>query len=98
MNNTSRCLIVSAVLAGLGVVLSAPISGQELFPEGRGRDTLFLVCVQCHPPTRITDAKLTADDWEFIVYDMIGRGAPVYKDDIADLTKYLTDNFAVDGQ
>jgi hypothetical protein len=30
------------------------------------------------------------------VYDMIGRGAPVHKEDIKDLTKYLIDNFATD--
>lgn len=83
-------------IAGLGLALFRPLAGQELFPDGPGRDTVFLVCVQCHTPTRISDAKLTADDWEFIVYDMIGRGAPVYKDDIEDVTKYLVDNFAVD--
>ena len=41
-------------------------------------------------------AELTAKDWQFIVYDMIGRGAPLHHEDIDDLTKYLQDNFATD--
>ena len=81
---------------GVGMISFSATRSQELFPEGPGRDTLLLVCVQCHTPVRITNAELTADDWEFTLYDMISRGAPVYQEDIQDLKKYLIDNFAVD--
>lgn len=91
MKKLFGCIIAGAILG-----IAGTISSQELFPEGPGRDTLLLVCVQCHTPLRITEAELTADDWEFIVYDMISRGAPVHKEDIADLRKYLIDNFATD--
>jgi hypothetical protein len=96
MKTLFRWTALAGFLAGLGLLIAGPISSQDLFPEGPGRDTLFLVCVQCHPPTRITRVKLSADDWQFIVYDMISRGAPVYEEDIDDLTKYLIDNFAVE--
>lgn len=71
-------------------------ASQELFPDGPGKETLLVVCVQCHSPGRITDAKLSAADWEFTLYDMISRGAPVRKDEIAALKLYLVNNYAID--
>ena len=93
MRNRFRWISASALLV-VGHIAGS-ISAQELFPEGQGRDTLLLVCVQCHTPVRITNAKLSAADWEFTLYDMISRGAPVHREDIDDLKKYLIDNFAV---
>lgn len=84
------------LMLGLGMFSFSAAISQELFPEQPGRDKLLLVCVQCHTPVRISDAELTADDWEFMLYDMISRGAPVYQEDIEDLKKYLIDNFAID--
>ena len=43
-------------------------------------------------------AKLTAADWEFTLYDMISRGAPVRDEEIDALKKYLIDNFAIDAK
>ena len=93
---------VTKRISAIGVVLAASFGfttgalSQETFPEGPGRDTLVLACSQCHSIGKMVTAKLTAEDWQFIVYDMISRGAPVHQEDIADLTKYLQDNFAVD--
>jgi hypothetical protein len=47
--------------------------GQNPFPEAPGRDTVFLVCSQCHSIGKMAGADLTADDWQFVVYDMIAR-------------------------
>lgn len=98
MKNRARLLraTVIVLLMPLGI---APLAvSQESFPEGPGRDTLILVCTQCHALGKMVAAELTAEDWQFIVYDMISRGAPVHQEDIADLTKYLQDNFAIDNQ
>lgn len=89
------------ITSGLGIaVLIAFSSGsswsQDIFPAEPSRDTLFLVCVQCHSLNRITTAKLTAAEWEFTLYDMISRGAPVRKQEIDALKKYLIDNFSSD--
>jgi hypothetical protein len=96
MYKVIRWASIGTIIATLGLITAGSISSQEVFPDGPGRDTLFLACVQCHPPDRVTNAQLTADDWEFIVYDMIVRGAPVYEEDIDDLNKYLIDNFAIE--
>ncbi|HET6629674.1 MAG TPA: hypothetical protein VFG91_07855 [Woeseiaceae bacterium] len=88
--NIAVALLPMGILIGAGAAL-----GQAPFPEGPGRDTLLQVCTQCHAPNRILEADATADEWQFILYDMIARGAPVHEDDVDVLEKYLIDNFAV---
>ncbi|MDH3350257.1 MAG: hypothetical protein OEM60_06355 [Gammaproteobacteria bacterium] len=95
-----RTSLIPVVVTFLSTVLSWPpaASGQEAFPDAPGRDTLILACTQCHSMGKMISAELSADDWEFMVYDMIARGAPVHQEDIEDLTRYLQDNFATDKQ
>jgi len=87
-----------------GIVLLALLAlpplaiGQEQFPDAPGRDTLLLACSQCHSIGKMVLADLTEKDWEFIVYDMTARGAPVHQEDIKELITYLQDNFATDKQ
>lgn len=95
-----RTSLFLGIVAFLSTVLSLPpaASSQEAFPDAPGRDTLILACTQCHSMGKMISAELSADDWEFMVYDMIARGAPVHQEDIEDLTRYLQDNFAADKQ
>jgi len=96
MNKRMRALVGSIAILVATVGLPHIASSQEAFPDAPGRDTLFLACSQCHSIGKMVAAELTADDWQFVVYEMIGRGAPVHQEDIADLMKYLQDNFATD--
>ena len=92
--NSSK--LVCALAVATAVLI--PVSGwsQAPFPEGQARDAVFLACVQCHPLTRITDGSLNAEEWEFTLYDMISRGAPIHEEDLALVRQYLIDNFAID--
>lgn len=84
-----------AMLAPLALLAwSCRAVGQDPFPNEPGRETLFLVCTQCHSPGKMLSADLSREDWEFIVYDMISRGAPVHQEDIDVLIAYLQRNFA----
>ena len=76
----------------------ARVISENPFPEAEMRETVLLVCSQCHPLTRITEGDLTAEEWEFTLYDMIARGAPIHEEDIAFVREYLIDNFATDRQ
>ena len=91
---TDKGRILPHVLV-LAVVCLIPFLAwsQNPFPEGEARDTVLLVCSQCHPLTRIIDGDMTAEQWEFILYDMIARGAPVHVEDIERVRQYLVDNF-----
>lgn len=88
--------LMGVLLLELGVAWSGTAWSQGRFPDGPGKDTLFFECMLCHPPSRITNAKLTADDWEFVLYDMIARGTPLHQKDINVLKKYLIENLAVE--
>lgn len=96
MNFRNRILSGTCALLIAAFSVAPVADSQEAFPEAPGRDTLLLACTQCHSLGKMVLANLSADDWQFIVYDMIGRGSPVHQDEIADLTKYLQDNFAKD--
>ena len=98
MKNRVRLLLATVFVLPAPLGITTLAISQEIFPQGPGRDTLMLVCTQCHSLGKMVAAELTAEDWQFVVYDMISRGAPVHQEDIADLTKYLQDNFAIDKQ
>ncbi|HEY5622390.1 MAG TPA: hypothetical protein VIV14_01430 [Gammaproteobacteria bacterium] len=96
MNRGSRSAL--AAFTAVAVILLAPVFAwsQAPFPEGRARDAVFQACTPCHPLTRITDNDLDADEWEFTLYDMIARGAPLHEEDMEAVRQYLIDNFAVE--
>ncbi len=98
MNNQVRHLRATVIILLVSFGFATMAASQDLFPDAPGRDTLILACTQCHALGKMVAVELTAEDWQFIVYDMISRGAPVHQEDIADLTKYLQDNFAIDNQ
>jgi hypothetical protein len=85
-----------AIVIGLLFGPGEKAATQDRFPEAPGRDVLLLACTQCHAIGKMLTAKLTADQWQFTVYDMVARGSPVYADDVQVLTRYLQDNFATD--
>lgn len=96
MKKTASWITSGIAVAGLIIVFSSLSQSQEIFPAGPGKDTLLLVCIQCHSLNRITESNLSASDWEFTLYDMISRGAPVRRENIDPLKKYLVDNFATE--
>lgn len=87
---TLRIAVITAVM------LLTALAGQAQgpFPPGEARDTIIIACSQCHVLTRITDNNLNAEQWEFTLYDMIARGAPVHENDVDNVRRYLIDNFA----
>lgn len=95
--NIRSVLIIGSVWLVATLTLASAATGQENpFPAGPGRDTVFLVCSQCHSIGKMAGADLTSDDWQFVVYDMIARGAPVHEDEVDTVIRYLQDNFASD--
>jgi hypothetical protein len=87
-------------LAASGVVLlllgASRLSAQPTFPDSPVRDTVVVVCSQCHPLTRLLDSRKTAAEWETYLYDMVARGATLYDRDLDRVKAYLIDSFATD--
>jgi hypothetical protein len=89
-NFVSQMIFITAFLfpaAGIG----------QSLPEGRGRDVLLTACTVCHGMDNIIQPhkKFSAEEWEFYLYDMVARGAPMDEGDIETVKQYLIDNFAV---
>ena len=94
MKNSNNKWLIETILLVTGLFFSS-ISWGQGFPEGEHRDKVITACTACHGIDKILKPsnKMSADDWEFYVYDMISRGAPVRKEDMEDIIEYLTDNF-----
>ena len=82
----------------LGVImLCAPLAGwgQDM-PQGEYRDKTIFACTACHGLDNIFNRsnKISAADWEFYVYEMVARGAPVREEDMQGIIDYLADHFS----
>ncbi len=67
--------------------------GSTGLPEGPGRELVATVCTHCHGLNNVITLRLTAEEWEGLVNDMIARGAPAFDDQYMFISQYLSRNF-----
>ena len=72
--------------------MTAPAWGQEL-PEGTGKEVVEQQCTVCHGTANFTASRLSKADWEYVVNDMIDRGALITADEAKIIVDYLTEQF-----
>ncbi len=70
-----------------------PSKSQMGLPEGPGKDLVATICTQCHGLNSVTNLRLTQEEWDSLVNDMIARGAPVFDDEYKVISQYLGKNF-----
>lgn len=87
----SRKTLILSIATMLVGITSAP--AQNL-PDGPAKQTVQSVCIQCHSLSHVTGSRMTKADWEYVVTDMVGRGAPLMEDEIQSVIDYLSTNFA----
>jgi rRNA processing protein Gar1 len=61
--------------------------------QGQGKELAAQRCSGCHTLERTVQLRKSRDEWEGIVYDMIGRGAPIFLDEAKEIIVYLSDVF-----
>jgi competence ComEA-like helix-hairpin-helix protein len=84
-------LVVVALLAG------APRGGgQDVFPDGPGKDVTVRVCGTCHPPARGASVRLTRSGWRNVITKMVALGAKGTDEELAAVLDYLSANFKGD--
>jgi virginiamycin B lyase len=83
-----RGLFVAALMAGL----AAGALGQAL-PEGKGKEVVEAACTTCHGTSLFTGNRFSKSDWEYVVNDMIDRGALITADEVPIIVDYLTEHF-----
>jgi competence ComEA-like helix-hairpin-helix protein len=91
LRNLSSHAVRIGLFAGM-LFVSAGAKAQNL-PDGPAKQTVQTVCSQCHSLSFITNSRLTRPDWEYVVTDMIGRGAPLMEDEISSVIDYLAASF-----
>jgi competence protein ComEA len=64
---------------------------QEL-PEGKGKEIVQNVCSQCHGLNAVATSRMSKEDWENTVLDMVARGAPLLDEEIDTVVQYLSSN------
>jgi hypothetical protein len=81
---------LAAIVTPFLLVPSMP--AQDL-PDGPGKDLLSTVCTQCHTLNRITEKKLSKDEWNDIVDRMASKGAKASDQEFDTIVNYLVKNF-----
>lgn len=96
--NTRQLRHITGIILITTFFLVSPAASyaQQIFPEGDGRDAMFVACTQCHGLDRLTRVNLNAMEWENALYDMMARGAVVDIKDLENVRNYLVNNLAVD--
>jgi competence protein ComEA len=67
-------------------------------PDVAGKDVVVRVCTKCHGPGNIAKKRLSRDDWDDQVADMVERGAKGTPEELAAVVDYLTANFGPDAK
>src|SRR5258706_9633491 len=73
-------------------LLVPSVPAQDL-PDGPGKDLLMNVCTQCHTLNRVTEKKLSKDEWNDIVDKMAAKGARASDEEFDTIVNYLAKNF-----
>ena len=95
MINITARILAKILLPALALSLPAQGRAQDL-PQGEYRDKTIFACTACHGLDNVFNRsnEMSPADWEFYVYEMIARGAPVREEDIQGIIDYLADNFS----
>ena len=80
-----------AIAAGLLFAMSA--GAETDLPDDEGRDIVEYACSQCHGLVQVTDAQKTAQQWEYLVNQMINQGAPIEEYEVEIVVRYLVKHF-----
>lgn len=81
--------ICIAGAAGQAQERSASVNWADNLPPGPGKELTVKTCGNCHALERTARVRLSPDKWEATVFDMMGRGAPIFLDEGQQIIKYL---------
>jgi competence protein ComEA len=76
----------------------APADDLKRLPDVPGKDVVVRLCTKCHGPGNIAKKRLSRDDWDDQVADMVERGAKGTPKELAAVVDYLTANFGPDAK
>lgn len=72
---------------------TAPASGAEL-PEGEGKPLVQRICGQCHGVGTFAGNRMSRNEWQAVVTDMVARGASGTPEELRVVVDYLAAHLA----
>jgi len=86
-----------ALVAGQGRGSAQERDGwADNLPPGQGQELALEQCSSCHTLEPVVQLRQSPDEWEGTVYDMIGRGAPIFLDEAKEIITYFSEVFGPD--
>src|SRR5262245_55865579 len=91
-----RTVAIGAFMLCAGVSLAIAQRGggnddwANNLPPGDGKQLTAERCSSCHSLERTVQLRKPKNGWEDIVFDMVGRGAPIFVDEATQIVEYLT--------
>jgi hypothetical protein len=90
-------LAASAIVVWVGAAVTAGQGrgGQgrdiwvENLPPGQGKEMAAQRCNSCHTLERTVQLRQSKEGWESTVFDMIGRGAPIFLEEATEIIDYF---------
>ena len=84
--------LAGCIWATLVLGQERPEEWTENLPPGQAKELTVQFCGNsCHNLERTVRERKPREEWEATVYDMIGRGAPIFLDESEEIIVYLTD-------
>lgn len=83
-------IVLLALWLAAGIAHAQDPEPSRTLTPGKGVDITTVRCVICHDATHITRTKLSRDEWELSIKNMIERGAPIAANEIAPILEYLS--------
>src|SRR5947209_20410836 len=76
------------------VIAGASLGEAQTLPDGKGKELVEKICVNCHGPEVIGSVRKTRERWTATVSDMIGRGASGSDEEFEKIIDYLSTKLA----
>jgi virginiamycin B lyase len=73
--------------------VAVPAVAQNTLPDGDGKQLVQMACTRCHSVDKFTVERHTYQDWAEEVDVMLRYGAPLTREQAAQVTDYLTKSF-----
>src|SRR3954468_7043887 len=89
--------IAACAAAALALWAGSAVAQQGL-PPGPARDLVAAKCYACHTFEARVGNGYTAEGWNTVLRMMVNHGAPLTREDLAQLTPYLVKNFPEKGK
>jgi len=91
---TIRWLVTMALMFGTGGGLAQGNLSNNVPQGNEGRALVAELCTKCHNLDEVVRLRQSREQWANTVYSMVGRGAPIFPDEIDVIIDYLSEVYS----